>query len=343
MKTLCKVYGLSDKGIFRQTNEDFYGYYISSFGTLLIVSDGMGGHRGGATASRLVVKTIKEHFEKLPTDYNPIEELKDAFISANNVINEESIKNYYLSEMGATACVVLVYNDNVYVGSLGDSRVYGYKDNKLTLITNDHSYVQQLYNDGVISLDEIKDHPQKHIITKSLGAGIFAEPDVFSFAISKYDRYLVCTDGLTNYVDDKELEKYLADYSIKKICQQLVLLVKKRNGRDNITLQILELDNRINKIVKKIRPSRKFKIIMSLSIIFIFLFAITFGESLNIFRFLLGEDSSNSMKLGKGTIQPKNIHKEVQSTISQGDFVEFNDSLAAKQKKSLDSVKNMLE
>lgn len=339
MKTLSKVYGLSDKGIFRQTNEDFYGYYISKFGTLLIVSDGMGGHKGGATASRLVVKSIKEHFENLPNNYDPIIELKKSFAIANDVISEESLKNYYLSEMGATACVVLVYNNTVYVCSLGDSRVYGYKDNKLIQITTDHSYVQRLFNDGIISADEIKDHPQKHIITKSLGAGLFFEPDVFSFDINSFDRYLVCTDGLTNYVDDKELEKYLTGYSIKKICQQLVALVKTRNGRDNITIQILELNGSLKNISKIILPSRKMKLMLVTSVVFLFLLVITIGDSLNIYKFLLGEDTANSIKLGKGTIQPKHIHKEVQSTISQGDDIQFKDSSINNKKENSDSVK----
>lgn len=339
MKTLSKVYGLSDKGIFRQNNEDFYGYYISSFGTLLIVSDGMGGHRGGAIASRLVVKSIKEHFEQLPINYDPIAELKKSFIAANSIISEESLKNYYLSEMGATACVVLVHNEKVYVGSLGDSRVYGYKANKLTQITNDHSYVQQLYNDGVISIDEVKDHPQKHIITKSLGAGMFENPDIFSFDINTFDRYLLCTDGLTNYVDDKELEYYLADYSINRICNKLVRLVKMRNGRDNITLQIIELSGSFDKITKRILPSRKMKLVLASSIIIFFMLAITIGDSLNIYKFLLGEDTATSIKLGKGTTQPKQINKEVPSTISQGEAFQFKDSTTKNNKESFDSVK----
>jgi len=241
--------------------------------------------------------------------------------------------------MGATACVVLVYNNKVYVGSLGDSRVYGYKANKLTQITNDHSYVQQLYNDGVISVDEVKDHPQKHIITKSLGAGMFENPDIFYFDLNTFDRYLLCTDGLTNYVDDKEIEHYLADYSINKICNKLVRLVKMRNGRDNITVQILELNRGLKSFSKRMIHTRKMKFVLAVTIVFIFMLAVTIGDSLNIYKFLLGEDTANSLKLGKGTTQPKQIHKEVPSTISQGETPRYKDSTTKNRKESFDSVK----
>ena len=159
----------SDVGRVREVNEDYFGSFRGSFGELLIVCDGMGGHKGGETASRLAVDVIRNHFENLNTDYDVKHELHNALAAANNKIVGVAHQDRSLEGMGSTAVIVLFKDDRAYTANLGDSRIYLVRGGELKQLTTDHSLVQQMIDSDVLTPEEAESHPKKNVITKSLG------------------------------------------------------------------------------------------------------------------------------------------------------------------------------
>lgn len=252
-KTELKIGNLSDVGKKRTVNEDYYGSFTGKFGNLIIVCDGMGGHKGGSTASRLAVETIKIHFENLSKNFNPSEEIKNALSKANNNIIQKALESEELKEMGSTAVVLLIKDNFAYYAHIGDSRIYLIRENKIHQLTKDHSLVQQLVDSGIIDQKAAENHPQKNVITRSLGAEGKNQPDIAeAIAIFKNDIFILCTDGLTAYLSDEELQKIATENDIQKACKIMIDLANQRGGKDNITVQIV-------KVVKGKNPSINIK------------------------------------------------------------------------------------
>lgn len=244
----------SDVGRVREVNEDYFGTFRGSFGELLIVCDGMGGHRGGETASRLAVDTIKNHFENLSADCDIKHELLNALSAANNKIVETAKQDCSLEGMGSTAVIALFKDDLAYFANLGDSRIYLVRDEEIKQLTTDHSLVQQMIDSDVLTPEEAESHPKKNVITKSLGREGAIEPDIPEpIELLKNDKFILCTDGLTNYVKDEKILNVAANNPVQQAAGKLVDLANENGGSDNITVQIAEVKAYIDSPVKSIK------------------------------------------------------------------------------------------
>jgi protein phosphatase len=241
-------------GRVRKVNEDYFGMFRGSFGELLIVCDGMGGHKGGDTASRLAVNAIKNHFKNLNDDYDVKHELHNALVAANNKIVEAAHQDPSLEGMGSTAVVVLFKDDLAYTANIGDSRIYLVRNKAIKQLTIDHSLVQQMIDSDVLTPEEAKNHPKKNVITKSLGRESPVEPDIPEpIELVKNDNFILCTDGLTNYVKDEEIFYIAANNPVQQAAGKLVDLANGKGGNDNITVQIAEVKVNIDSSTKSVK------------------------------------------------------------------------------------------
>ena len=244
--TNLEAYGLSITGQVRKANEDSCGFATVPNGELFVVCDGMGGHVGGATASRIAVEQIIQHFQAqlYPNIY---EALNDALCRANIQILGEAAANPSLKGMGTTACIVLVNGNDAYIAHVGDSRIYLFEAQKKRLfrITKDHSFVQSLVDMGQLDDREAEHHPRKNVIMKALGTKEELKPEVYPSPVqpAKGDMFLICSDGLSGMVDDNGIEAILA--SNQSVEQKVVDLVTNANapgkGLDNITAQVIKV------------------------------------------------------------------------------------------------------
>lgn len=239
-----KISGKSDTGKKRIANEDYYGAFFGNYGNLLIVCDGMGGHKGGAIASRMAVEVIENYFRQLKEDYDPVKEIDAAIKEANKALKEETLRNSELAQMGTTLVLLLIVKQNAYWAHVGDSRIYLIRDGSIKRLTKDHSYVQQLIDAGVLSREQAENHPKKNVILRSLGAGSNNEPEISGpFPLKENDVFLLCSDGLTIYVSDEELLHTVMSNDCQTACDKLVDLANERGGKDNITVQIAKILN----------------------------------------------------------------------------------------------------
>ena len=207
MRVLVKT----DVGKARDLNED--SYYVPQEDDdlkLFIVADGMGGYNGGEIASSLAIKAAKNYIEtnfiSTPKDRESILELiKSSMQYANMVVYEKSKEDDELKGMGTTLEICFIYENKMYIGHIGDSRIYRIRKHIIRKLTNDHSYVETLVKDGKITREEAKTHPKKNMLMKALGCTEYIEPDVFVRGFLKDDIVLMSSDGLTNMIDEQEI------------------------------------------------------------------------------------------------------------------------------------------
>ena len=236
-----KGFAKTDVGKAREMNQDYYIIPSSENDLqLYILADGMGGYNGGEIASRLAAETTKNYiennFEKIEHDKEAILKLvKDAMEYANMVVYEESKKDENLQGMGTTLDVCFIYNSKIYIGHVGDSRIYLIKKDIARKITKDHSYVQQLVEDKKITREEAEHHPKKNMLLKALGCTSYVEPDIRARNLEKDDMLLMCSDGLTNMVEENKIYEVVRENQ-EKAPEILVNLANNAGGYDNITV-----------------------------------------------------------------------------------------------------------
>jgi len=239
-----RAFGKSDIGKVRDMNQD--SFYISSPQDevqLFIVADGMGGYKGGEIASKLAVETSKNY---IINNFNSIEHdrenilnlIKSAIEYANLVVYEKSKEVPELENMGTTIDICLILQNKVYIGHVGDSRVYRKRKEFFRKLTTDHSYVQKLVSDGTITKEEAYNHPKKNMLIKALGCSTFVEPDVMVKGFLKDDILLMCSDGLTNMLRDEEIVQII-NQNPMEACNKLVDEANNKGGLDNITAVII--------------------------------------------------------------------------------------------------------
>ena len=226
----------SDVGIVRSLNEDYAGYIEEGHYKLYVVADGMGGHNAGEVASEMAVNSVKEYVkENYENDGSNV--LENAILFANEKIYNKATGALEYKGMGTTLVAALVYEDNVLVANVGDSSCFGITGNDIIKITKDHSLVQELIDSGSITEEEGRNHPKKNVITRALGTNNVVKVDIFKSDMNTYDKYLLCTDGLSNEVLKEEILREINDINdYNAACDKLVLLAKNRGGRDNITV-----------------------------------------------------------------------------------------------------------
>lgn len=235
---------VTDIGMKRKINED--NYYVNESDTFpyAIVADGMGGHQAGEVASMMVVDIIEEQLRNnLNTELDYVEAgevLRQAFIFANSTVYNYAKDHYKIMGMGTTATLAMIYQGKVITAHVGDSRAYMAGDD-IVQITRDHSYVQELVSRGEISPEMAKHHPKKNYITRAMGAEDTVKVDI---SIKPYNGEIivVCSDGLTNFVEDGEILAHLKKQNtLEEGAEKLVELANSRGGRDNITIVALKI------------------------------------------------------------------------------------------------------
>jgi PPM family protein phosphatase len=241
---------LSDVGCQRENNEDRYSYWepandleFPMKGRLAIVADGMGGYEGGQEASRIAVEAIEEAYANGGVG-NPRSWLLEGFQAAHHRIQEYADKYPDLHGMGTTCTAMALLNHQLYYAHVGDSRLYMVRGSTISRLTHDHSYVSRLVENGVLRAEEAESHPQRHILTAALGAGVSITPDCPAqpVALEAGDVLLLCTDGLWGLLTESEIQSTVAGKTAAEICDILVDTAKRRGGPDNITMQVLRIN-----------------------------------------------------------------------------------------------------
>lgn len=230
----CKT----DKGKKRQINEDYVLTLKSDKYCLLLVADGMGGHNAGEIASRIAAITVRDFvFEKFNDYENKEELLRDSIVKCNEKVFEESQRQNEFNGMGTTITCCLLNGGKLYTGHVGDSRAYVYSDNGLKKITQDHSLVQELINNGSITEKEAFSHPQRNVITRAIGTEKYIVVDTMVEDIDQNAIVILCTDGLTSYVSNEEIQKILM-IKREEAVEELINLANERGGSDNISIVV---------------------------------------------------------------------------------------------------------
>ena len=247
------VYGLTDRGLVREVNEDCIGISTLSNGiTICVVCDGMGGAAGGKIASAIAEETFintmasyGEEIEKSKFDSKKIKlAIKNSVEKANLAIIERAKEDLSLFGMGCTlnALIFVEGKSKIYYANVGDSRLYMIKKREIKQLTKDHSYVQMLLDNKDITKEEAENHPQRNLITKALGVKEEIEPDIFDRIISRNSEtyFLLCSDGLHGLISKEVLKKIaLMDTSIEEKVFNYIKLANEAGGHDNISAILL--------------------------------------------------------------------------------------------------------
>ncbi|MFN7130504.1 MAG: Stp1/IreP family PP2C-type Ser/Thr phosphatase [Myxococcales bacterium] len=239
--------GLSDTGRKRDHNED--SFLIDEELSLFVVADGMGGHAGGGTASRMAVETIDAEIRKLRTGPerpfdrkyalgdSPIPEiLRFAVESACRNIYKTAQTDPRLSGMGTTTIALLVHHGDAFFAHVGDSRAYLVRGDLVQQISEDHSLVNEQIKAGMITAEEARHSRYKNIITRSVGFEREVQVDVMGLVCEPGDTFVLCSDGMSNLVEDREILEIVRASSVQAIPQKLIDLANERGGDDNITV-----------------------------------------------------------------------------------------------------------
>lgn len=237
------VNSLTNIGLVRKANED--NLLTDKKRGLFVVADGMGGHEAGELASGIAIKTLDNFLSSEIITTNKGNSLYQAIQKANELIYHESQINSSCAGMGTTVTATLFIDDKLYVGHIGDSRVYLIRDKSIKLLTRDHSLVGELLRKGELTESEAYRHPHRNILTRALGTEPKVEIDIFEYEIRPGDLFLLCTDGLYNLVKDDEILSEISKNGtdLKKSVNQLVTIALNRGGVDNITVVLVSYDD----------------------------------------------------------------------------------------------------
>ncbi len=239
---MLKTFSLTDIGKKRKDNQDYIFSSENPVGNLpnlFIVADGMGGHKAGDYASKLTVETMVEYISG-SEEKNPSKLFYDAICNANSLIRETAEKSPDLEGMGTTVVACTCLGQFLQIANVGDSRLY-VVGKTIRQITKDHSLVAEMVRMGGLLAGDAKTHPDKNIITRAVGASEKIVPDFFSVELEEDDSVLMCTDGLTNMLEDEEIRMLLqSGRDIVEKVQSLIDAANKAGGVDNISVILLE-------------------------------------------------------------------------------------------------------
>ncbi len=232
-----KVYQKTHVGKVRKNNEDSL---LVTEPNIFVAADGMGGAAAGEIASKLLVDTVKNFLSNIP---EPLDEkiLSKSILKASAKIINETYKNPDLRGMGTTATILHIYNGQAYFAHVGDSRLYRLKNSFLEQITLDHSYVETLVRNGELTPEQARVHPMKNILTQAVGATSDIDVETGNFKIEGGEIFLLCTDGLTNMVEDADIKKILLES--QSPADDLIQAALDNGGHDNITAVVVCVDD----------------------------------------------------------------------------------------------------
>ena len=256
------VAALSHPGEIREINEDrlsvtsYTRESDSALVTLAIVADGIGGHQAGEVAAQIAVDQITEDIAMSSGD-DPVAELSVAIIAAGRLISESALRDEALQGMGSTIATAMIVDDRLYIVFVGDSRIYLFRSGAIRQISIDHTWVQEAINHGILTPEEARNHPNAHVLHRHLGGDRDPLPDPRlrlaedesdedsqsnqGMSLAAHDQILLCSDGLTDLVEDEEILEVISSHSPDEAARALVDMARSRGGHDNITLIIVEI------------------------------------------------------------------------------------------------------
>lgn len=233
------IYGVTHRGKVRSENQDTIFISGTDAPYAALVADGMGGHVGGQVASSKVASFVEQTLQGTDFAAYTVEDLKELLVAAGNEVCEMARRSEALKEMGTTCTIAMVHTNEVRLAHVGDTRAYILKKGVLRQITKDHSYVQYLADKGIITQEETVNHPYKNMITQALGMQK-VDADGFVVPFCAGDTLLICSDGLTGNVSDREIEIVLSeDRTAQEKVDALLQLALDRGGQDNISIIVV--------------------------------------------------------------------------------------------------------
>lgn len=256
----CHIVGKTDVGKKRKANEDSMGDAVTRNGWVSVVCDGMGGHVGGAVASKIAVTTILENLDRVYYE-DPKIAIGESIDKANLAILEKAVEQPELAGMGSTCVLLLVRDGKVYIGHVGDSRIYLIRSKQILQLTKDHSYVQMLVDCGEITKEQMERHPRKNEITNALGLPNMSPATVLNNEIipEAGDCFLLCSDGLSGMVSDNAINKVISrqsEMNAQDRVDKLVAMANENGGLDNITVQLVEFSITPGETVQACKPAK---------------------------------------------------------------------------------------
>lgn len=240
---MLKTFSITDIGRKRKVNQDFVyssDRPVGNLPNLFLVADGMGGHNAGDYASRVTVETIVKSCTN-SAETAPVRILEEAIRTANALVWEKAGQAPDLQGMGTTAVAAVLSGRDLCVANVGDSRLYVVNSREIRQITRDHSWVEEMVRRGGMGKEEARNHPDKNIITRAVGAEETVKTDFFQVRLEKNDTVLMCSDGLTNMLEDEEIRIILdGARDIVEKAQGLVEAANECGGKDNISVIVIE-------------------------------------------------------------------------------------------------------
>jgi serine/threonine protein phosphatase PrpC len=247
-----RTFFLTDKGKVRQHNEDSGGVFRNMDGDILaVVADGMGGHRAGDVASSMTIQLFNSYWEQtynIDTPKKAEQWLKERVEMINERLFKYAAEHSECEGMGTTIVVAICAKSFVTVGHIGDSRCYILSDQDFSLVTEDHSLVNELVRYGEISKEDAEFHPRKNVLLRALGTEKQVDLDVKTLVTEENDKIILCSDGLSNKVSTEEMKRILtSEQDIRHKGETLVNRANELGGEDNITLVIIDYGESANK------------------------------------------------------------------------------------------------
>lgn len=231
--------GCTDPGQVRDNNEDAILWNAAAGWAVL--ADGMGGHMAGEVASHLAVETLQAHLGKMGRG-EEADQLRDAVLEANRRIHEQAGTDVRCHNMGTTIVATLFHEDLLTCAHVGDSRLYRYSEGKLEQLSHDHSLVQELVDEGMMSYEEAAESSHKNVITRALGLEATVTADLLQVPLHRGELFLLCSDGLSDMIPAAELAELLQDDSLDDMAQKLVAEANRRGGEDNISVILARIE-----------------------------------------------------------------------------------------------------
>src|ERR1700738_1541095 len=241
--------GLTDAGPHRDTNEDSIGCFAPGDalaaerkGYLYVVADGLGGHSAGEVASSSAVATLGEEYYS-PSNHTRIEPaLRQAVQKANLRIHELTHRHAEYRSMETTLSALVVAGAQAYVAHIGDTRVYHWRDGRLSQLTSDHSEAAELVRLRILKPERVRDHPGRNVLTRTLGSRLIPRPDYVRQPVLPGDQFALCSDGLWSEIEDLGLGQVLADCQPAQACRELLARALARDCSDNVSIQVVRVN-----------------------------------------------------------------------------------------------------
>ena len=238
-----KTFSITDIGQKRKINED--AMYTSenpvgNLPNLFIVADGMGGHNAGEYASSYAVDVVVNTIRDIMIEQEPVPIFEKAIQRANEQVMQKAAEDESKAGMGTTIVATTIVGNRMYVANVGDSRLY-IVGQQIRQITRDHSLVEEMVRLGEVDKEDAKDHPDKNIITRAIGANKNLVIDFFEVELKEFEYVLMCSDGLTNMVEDEEIRSIImGQRDIAEKAERLIKTANKNGGKDNVTVVVIE-------------------------------------------------------------------------------------------------------